>query len=249
MCGRSSLTKTEKQLEERFGATFYSEDLELYNPLPNYNVAPSHHHPVITNMEQDHFQPFRWGLIPFWAKDMKVGYKMINARVETIFEKNSFKKAIETQRCIVPFDGFYEWKKEKDGSKTPYRIQVKDIVIFSVAGIWERWKSPEGKEIYSFTLITQEADDFMKSIHDRMPAILTPASEKLWIQNDLPARDLVQQLILPLTDHELVAYPVSSKVGNVRNNDASLIEPVILSSPTLKDKIPNKDINRHTLFD
>jgi putative SOS response-associated peptidase YedK len=249
MCGRSSLTKTEKQLEERFDATFYSEDLERYNPLPNYNVAPSHMHPVISNMDPDHFQAFRWGLIPFWAKDMKVGYKMINARVETIFEKNSFKKAIETQRCIVPFDGFYEWKKEADGSKTPYRIKVKDIDIFSIAGIWERWKSPEGKEIYSFTLITQDADEYMQSIHNRMPAILTPESEKLWLQNDVSVKDLVQQLVLPLQDYELEAYPVASKVGNVRNNDSSLIEPAAQKKVVKKKSNHGKDMNRHTLFD
>ena len=221
MCGRSSLTKTEKELEIRFNATFYSENLERYNPLPNFNVAPSHMHPVITNQDPTHFQPFRWGLIPFWAKDHKIGYKMINARKETVLEKTAFKKAIEKRRCIVPFDGFYEWKKV-DGGKQPYRITLKDGGLFSVAGIWEKWKDPKGEIVYSFSLLTQEPNKLMANIHDRMPAILLPDQEKIWLDNELPAKDVLQ-MIIPYPDDELVAYPVSKAVGNVRNNDASLL--------------------------
>ncbi len=221
MCGRSSLTKTEKELEMRFNATFYSENLERYNPLPNFNVAPSHMHPVITNQDPTHFQPFRWGLIPSWAKDHKIGYKMINARKETVLEKNAFKKAVEKRRCIVPFDGFYEWKKLKDG-KQPYRITLKDGGLFSVAAIWEKWKNPAGEIVYSFSLLTQEPNKLMANIHDRMPAILLPNQEKIWLDNELPAKDVLQ-MIIPYPDEELVAYPVSKAVGNVRNNDPSLL--------------------------
>ncbi len=224
MCGRSSLTKTEKELEMRFNATFYSENLEKYNPLPNFNVAPSHMHPVITNQDPTHFQPFRWGLIPFWAKDHKIGYKMINARKETVMEKTAFKKAIEKRRCIVPFDGFYEWKKV-DGGKQPYRITLKDGGLFSVAGIWEKWKDPKGEIIYSFSLLTQEPNQLMANIHDRMPAILLPDQEKIWLDNELPAKDVLQ-MIIPYPDDALVAYPVSKAVGNVRNNDASLLKKI-----------------------
>ena len=123
MCGRSSLTKTEKEIEERFNATFYSDELERYNPLPNYNAAPSHMMPVITNQDPDHIHLYRWGLIPFWAKDEKIGYKMINARVETLMEKSAFKNAAKHRRCLVPMDGFYEWKKEGK-TKTPYLIRL-----------------------------------------------------------------------------------------------------------------------------
>ena len=125
MCGRASLTKVEKDLEERFHATFYSEDLERYNPLPNYNVAPTQMHPVITNTDPDHLQFFKWGLIPFWAKDEKIGSRMINSRIETILEKPAFRNAVNKRRCLVPFDGFYEWKKTPTG-KIPYRIILKD---------------------------------------------------------------------------------------------------------------------------
>lgn len=224
MCGRSSLTKNEKELEARFQASFYSDDLLRYNPLPNYNVAPSHILPVITNTDKEHFKPLRWGLIPFWAKDMKIGYKMINARVETILEKKTFKNAVEKRRCIIPMDGFYEWKKNDDGSKTPYRIKLKDTEVFSVAGIWEQWKAPDQSTILSFSIITRAANAFMEPIHDRMPAILSPENERTWLMDDVPASDLIDQLLLPFPDEAMEAYPVSAAVGNVRNNDASLIE-------------------------
>src|SRR5688572_27561496 len=151
MCGRSSLTKTEKELEERFQADFYSEDLERYNPLPNFNVAPTQVHPVITLHDPKVIHLYRWGLIPFWAKDIKIGAKMINARIETISEKPAFKKAFEKRRCLVPFDGYYEWMKSSEG-KIPYRIKVTNTDIFAIAGLYEMWRSPDGKVINSFTI-------------------------------------------------------------------------------------------------
>ena len=221
MCGRSSLTKTEKELEARFQATFYSEDLERYNPIPNYNVAPTHMHPVIGNNDPTHFRPMRWGLIPFWAKDKKVGYKMINARIETIEDK-TFKNALEKRRCIVPFDGFYEWQTEGK-KKKPYRIIVEHGKLFAIAGLWEKWTSPEGEIVESFTLITQPANTMMSKIHDRMPAILLPGQEKLWIDPTLSAKEALQ-LIIPYPDESMQAYPVDARVGKVSENDAALIE-------------------------
>jgi len=248
MCGRSSLTKTEKELEERFKSSFYSDDLIRYNPLPNYNVAPSHYHPVITNTEPDKFRFFRWGLIPFWAKDQKIGYKMINARVETLMQKPAFKTPLIKRRCLVPFDGFYEWKKEKDGSKTPYRIVLKQTEIFSLAGLWEKWTNEEGEDIYSFTVITQAPNKFMSKIHNRMPAILHPKEERLWLEEGVPVEDLVK-LIKPYPDAMMDAYKVSTRVGNVRNNDASLIEPLPeIVDPDQNENTKGKDPNRHTLF-
>ena len=222
MCGRSSLNKTEKDLEERFNATFYSEDLERYNPLPNFNVAPSHVLPVISNADSTHFSPYRWGLIPFWAKDMKVGYKMINARIETVLEKTTFRKAVEKRRCLVPLDGFYEWQKTEKG-KQAYRIMVTDQEIFTIAGLWDKWTSPEGNEIHSFTLITQEANKKVGQIHDSMPAILSKEQEALWLADDISPQDLVE-MIKPYPDDLMKMYKVSSRVNNVRNNDPSLLD-------------------------
>jgi putative SOS response-associated peptidase YedK len=225
MCGRSSLTKTEKELEKRFQSSFYSEDLERYNPLPNFNVAPTHMHPVITNTDPNHLQFFRWGLIPFWAKDVKIGYKMINARKETLLEKRTFKNAVHKKRCIVPFDGFYEWKKVGN-QKIPFRIGIKGEEIFTIAGLWERWKSPAGEEIYSFTLITQEPNEYMAQIHNRMPAILDREQEKYWLDNDIPVEDLLAS-ITPPPNEKMKAYTVDRRVGNVRNNDGDLLKEVI----------------------
>ena len=224
MCGRSSLTKTEKELEARFKATFYSEDLEKYNPLPNYNVAPTHVMPVIKNKDKDHFAPMRWGLIPFWAKDHKVGYKMINARVETLHEKAAFKQALQKRRCLVPMDGYFEWKKVGK-EKIPHRIVLRDQEIFAAAGLWEKWKSPMGDELESFTVITQDASASICHIHDRMPAILTPESESVWLDLELSTDDALS-VIRPYEDEEIRAYPVSKRVGKVTENDAFLIEEI-----------------------
>jgi len=223
MCGRASLTKVEKELEERFHATFYREDIERYNPLPNFNVAPTHYHPVITNEDPDHFHPFRWGLVPFWAKDEKIGYKMINARVETLNEKPSFRQALQRRRCLVPFDGFYEWKKT-DGTKQPFFIHRKDSGLFAMAGLWEKWKDPgSGTPLFTFTLITLDASPLIGKLHDRMPAMLLPEEEELWLDREMPPEEALK-LIRPYPDELLEIYPVSTSVNNVRNNDPSLLE-------------------------
>ena len=224
MCGRSSLTKSEKELEVRFKATFYSEDLEKYNPLPNYNVAPTQILPILTNEDKDHFRPLRWGLIPYWAKDIKIGYKMINARIETVADKAAFKYALSKRRCLVPMDGFYEWKKNGK-QKTPYRIVLKDQDLFCCAGLWETWKAPDGTKIKSFTILTQTPSASIAHIHDRMPAILTQDQEMSWLDMDIPVQDALS-IITPYPEDMITAYIVSSRVGKVTENDAGLIAPV-----------------------
>ena len=232
MCGRSSLTKTEKELEERFNATFYSDELERYNPLPNFNVAPTHILPVLKNTDPEHFRPLRWGLIPFWAKDIRIGYKMINARIETVMEKAAFKHAMQKRRCIVPFDVFYEWKKRGKKEKHPYRIITTNTDIFSIAGLWEKWKSPGGEMIESFTLITQPPNKLLESIHDRMPAVLMPDEEKHWLDMDISPQDALE-LIKPYPEEFMRAYKVTKRVGKVSENDPGLIEEIKDSPPQM----------------
>jgi putative SOS response-associated peptidase YedK len=224
MCGRSSLTKTEKELEKRFKATFYSDDLERYNPLPNYNVAPTQMHPVITQDEPAVLHLYRWGLIPFWAKDMKIGSRLINARIESIDQKPSFRQAFSKRRCIVPFDGYYEWQKTPEG-KVPYRIQVKNTEIFTVAGLYEHWKSPDGKLVHTFTLITKEANPIIRHLHDRQPFVLLPEQEKLWLDHHIPSKDLIHELD-EVPGEYYTWYRVSKRVNKVTENDAGLIEAV-----------------------
>ena len=223
MCGRSSITKTEKELEESFGAEFYSEDLERYNPLPNYNVSPSHILPVILNSDPSHFNPVRWGFIPFWAKDVNISYKMINARIETAMVKSSFKKSFESSRCLVPADGFYEWKK--DGKKKQaYRILLKSEDLFSFAGLWSKWHSPSGDEILSFTIMTQSPNSLVEKIHDRMPVILRKEHEALWLDNSISPAEL-QKILEPYPSDEMKAYQVSDRVNKPINNDLDVIKP------------------------
>ncbi len=224
MCGRASLTKSQKELERRFQAEFYQEDIERYNPIPSYNIAPTHMHPVITNDAAKHFQIFKWGLIPFWAKEEKIGSKMINCRMETVLEKPAFKEAIKRRRCLVPFDGFFEWKKVST-SKIPYRICRKDQAIFAVAGIWEKWKNQKGATIFSFSILTQPPNATMKDIHDRMPAILLPEQEQLWLDTNIKASEAIEML-QPFPDELLNAYTVSSKVNKVSENHPDLLKEV-----------------------
>ncbi len=230
MCGRSSLTKTEKELEARFKATFYSDELERYNPIPNFNVAPTNMHPVIINKDLSHINIYRWGLIPSWAKDEKAGFNMINARVESLMEKSAFKNLVSKKRCIVPMDGFYEWKK-KGKEKQPYRIFTKDNEIFGVAGLYDEWKNPQGATIHSYTIITLEANEFMAPIHDRMPAILNIDAEKFWLDDTIPNQDLIALLVKYESD-KMDSYPISSKIGNVKEKGKELINPIQLTTQT-----------------
>ena len=237
MCGRSSLTKVEKEIEARFKATFYSDELARYNPLPNFNVAPTHMHPVITSDDTTHIHLYRWGLIPFWAKDVNIGSKLINARAETLQDKTAFRQSLATKRCIVPLDGFYEWKTNGK-QKTPYRIIAKDQDIFSVAGLWDSWQNTKGDTIHSFTIITIAPNTLMKEIHDRMPAMLLKENENLWLDNEIKPKDALQ-LLIPYPSDQMEAYPVSDKVNSVKANDKSLIERII----------PKPTMIQTTLFD
>ncbi|MBK9109343.1 MAG: SOS response-associated peptidase [Saprospiraceae bacterium] len=225
MCGRGSLTRIEAELEARFNATFYSEDLERYNPLPSFNIAPTHWHPVVPMSDIDHFHYFKWGLIPFWSKDEKIGSKMINARVESLEEKPSFRTLLKSKRCIVPMDGFYEWKKAPSGKKMPMRICRKDRDVFFMAGLFDQWKDPHGKIIPSFTILTIESNDFMKPLHDRMPVILLKGEEQLWLDETLQPLQL-KDFLKKYPDEWMDAYPVSDRVNNVRFNDPTLIEEI-----------------------
>ncbi len=224
MCGRASLTVNEKELEDRFGSKFYSEDIERYNPIPNYNLAPGQFFPIITNDDPEFFHVFKWGLIPFWAKDSKSGYKMINARAESLERKNAFKGAFYRRRCLVPLDGFYEWKKINK-TKQPYRIVRNDKSIFSVAGLWESWKGNDGQIINSFTMITVPANSLIKKIHDRMPAILFEDEERFWIDKNVSHTE-AKKLLKPFPSKLIYAYPVSTKINNVRNNSPDLIKEI-----------------------
>ncbi len=217
MCGRFQLSVTGKMISERYKVEVYDE---MYSP--SYNCAPYQYLPVITNENSNKLSFFRWGLIPNWSNDEKIGIKLINARGETIDKRPAFKNSFEQRRCIIPANGFYEWKKDK--FKTPYRFYLKNEMIFSMAGLWERWKSPEGKVIETFTIVTTESNELIKPVHNRMPVILNRETEKVWIsENDT---NILKELIKPFSASEMSGYRISDKINSVRNNGETLIKPI-----------------------
>lgn len=175
------------------GHDFY-EIFDIKNRLDflpqKINVAPGQVVPIIFNQGINVVQPMLWGLIPFWAKDRNIGKKMFNARAESVVEKVSFRKAYKTQRCIVPSNGFYEWKLE-NGKKVPYFFSLKDRPIFGFAGLYDVWEEPVGgKEIYSYTIVTTTPNEIVKPIHDRMPVILEKNEEQIWLDVTKNVSDL-----------------------------------------------------------
>ena len=216
MCGRFSIAKERDEIEDRFEIHI---DPAMFTK--NYNAAPSQILPIITNEEQEQASFHKWGLIPHWAKDETIGNKLINARGETIAEKPSFRDAAEKRRCLVITDGFYEWQRS-GGEKQPYRITLADESLFTFAGLWESWKAEDGREVRTFTIITTEPNELMKPIHNRMPVMLTPDNERVWI-SDESLEDVIH-LLQPYDEKEMNAYPVTKKVNSPKNNDRSVME-------------------------
>lgn len=189
---------------------------------PRYNVAPTQYLPVIRLDAECRRElvMLRWGLVPSWVKDPAIGARLINARAETIAEKPSFRAAFKTRRCLIPADGFYEWRRA-GGAKQPYRITMANGSPFAFAGLWERWTAGE-EALETVTIITTGANKLLAAIHDRMPVIIDPADQAAWLE----ARDTAIPLALlqPYPAERMSAYPVSARVNSPRNDDPSLIE-------------------------
>ena len=213
MCGRFQLSVKGKHISERFNVEVFDE---LYRP--SYNCAPSQKLPVIINQNPDELSYLQWGLIPFWAKDPKVGFRNINTRSETINEKPSFKNAFKMRRCLIPCNGFYEWKK--DTNKTPYRIFLKNDELFAMAGIWETWNDAAKREINTFSIITTSANTAIADIHNRMPVILKPEHEQSWLM-EKDAEKLLK-LLVPFNSTKMDYYPISKQVNSPGNNNPEI---------------------------
>ena len=198
MCGRITLSTDKDDLQSRWGFIDPSGVLDLIKP--RYNIAPSQNSPTLVVKEDRRvLVMMRWGLVPFWAKEASIGYKMINAKSETLTEKPSFRKPFKEKRCLVLADGFYEWEKTDKKNKVPYRFVLKNRQPFSFAGLWDVWKTPEGDTLLSFTIITTRANELMERIHDRMPVILNEKDEAKWLDpefkdtSSLPCYNLIHQ--------------------------------------------------------
>jgi len=220
MCGRYTLIVTLEELMVRY----MIGDTTIPFHRPKYNIAPSQQViTIINDGKQNRIGELKWGLIPPWAESQKIGYTMINARAETAASKPAFSSALRRKRCLIPADGFYEWKPAA-GGKQPMRIVLKSRSIFSMAGLYETWQSPDGSKIHSCTILTTEPNRLMSSIHDRMPVILRPQDEARWLDRTLQDPMDLRQLLVPYDSNELEAYSVSPDVGSVKNDGPSLIE-------------------------
>ncbi len=245
MCGRFTLSASAEAI-----ARLFEVDAAPAESLgPRYNIAPTQ--PVLAvraralatstvTVDGDEDAPpgddeavarelaiLRWGLIPSWAKDIGIGSRMINARSETAADKPAFRAAFKRRRCLVPADGFYEWRK-MNGGKQPYHIHMADGGLFGIAGLWEQWESPEGEVIQSCTLLTTEANARVQPLHDRMPVILPPEDWPLWLDPEVEHAEILQPLLGPFDPEAMDAHPVSTYVNSPRNEGADCIEPVDL---------------------
>jgi putative SOS response-associated peptidase YedK len=167
----------------------------------------------------------RWGLVPFWAKDIKVGFSNINAKAEGIEGKPAFREAFQRRRCLAPVDNFYEWAKTATG-KQPYAIALADRGLLALAGLWETWHSPAGEWVRSFAIITTTPNEMCAELHNRMPVILNPNKWPVWLGEEPVDPHQLKELLAPYPSEEMMCWPVSARVGNVKNNDPSLIEPI-----------------------
>jgi putative SOS response-associated peptidase YedK len=199
-----------------------------------YNIAPTQPILAVGNEKPDQYDFFYWGLIPSWAKDPTIGNKMINARAETLASSNAFKNAYKRRRCLIPADGFYEWKLNADGkTKQPMYVRLKDGKPFALAGLWESWQDDKGNEMRSATIVTTTPNKLMAQMHNRMPVMIAPKDFERWLaKGDTPPEEL-DDLLVPYPDGEMEAYPVSKNVNSPRNDGADLIKRVESEATTL----------------
>lgn len=220
MCGRYTMHHSPQQLAMRFGIT----DART-TPTERYNIAPAQTVPVIVEGDGARFlDAMQWGLIPAWAKEPGIAKKMINARAETLPEKPAFKGALSRRRCLIPADGFYEWKREGE-ARQPMHIRRKDGDLFAFAGLWEEWQQPDGTPLRTCTIITTGPNALMESIHDRMPAILLPEEEETWLHVTPGKFEDALSLLHPYPADWMEAYPVAKRV-----NIPTIEDPALLNS-------------------
>ncbi|HLZ57997.1 MAG TPA: SOS response-associated peptidase [Ktedonosporobacter sp.] len=233
MCGRFTLTVDINSIARAFNVAPSLQTVPRYNIAPTQDVvavmsdggasSPTGNSIASTTSGAAHLELLRWGLIPSWAKEESVGSRMINARAETLAEKPSFKRLLRSRRCLILADGFYEWKQEELGGKTPMYITLKDHEPFAFAGLWDAWKNPEGEVIRTCTIITTQPNDLVSSIHNRMPAILSADAREEWLDPGLQDEHILLPLLGSYPADAMSARPVSRLVNNPKYDSAELI--------------------------
>ncbi|MBF6604083.1 MAG: SOS response-associated peptidase [Chloroflexi bacterium] len=222
MCGRFTQQRSDAELAELFDAEPLSDD-----PGGHYNVAPTDAASVVVEKgERRAVARYRWGLIPHWATDPSIGSRLINARAETLASSNAFRDSLAHRRCIVPTDGFYEWRRA-DGTRQPFLIAAADGSPLALAGLWSGWRDPATDEIRrTFTIVTTAANEFMAPIHDRMPIVLPRHAWATWLDPGMEDLGEVQAILAAATEADLSAHPVAPLVNNVRNDGPALVVPL-----------------------
>lgn len=221
MCGRFTLTSSGQRLRDRFGLSAAPDA-----PAPRYNIAPTQPVLVIPNRTQRLLRPARWGLVPHWAKDLSAGNRMINARAETLAARPAFRDALERRRCLIPADGFYEWKRDGARQRAPFYIHGRDGEPLAFAGLWDLWRPPQGDAVASCTIITTAPNALLAELHDRMPVILAPQAYDAWLNPKPSHADALLRWLVPCPPEWLAAYPVSSLVNSPANDDPACITPL-----------------------
>jgi putative SOS response-associated peptidase YedK len=215
MCGRYRLSRRKQLIQEYFDTT---DELDWE---PRYNIAPSQSAGII---RQDRAKPerrfslARWGLIPYWAKDASIGYKLINARSETVGSKPAFREAFESRRCLIPADGFYEWKRTEK-AKQPFHFGLQGDSLFAFAGLWDRWKDASGQAVESCSILTTTPNALLADVHDRMPVILRPEAYDLWLDPGFRRAETLKEMLNPFDATLMKRHPVSTRVNFVKNDD------------------------------
>jgi putative SOS response-associated peptidase YedK len=222
MCGRFARRSTQEVLADWFGVEM--EDMPWF--APSYNVAPQTTQPVVRlnrGSGKREFALMQWGLVPYWAKDPKIGYSTINARAEEVATKPLYREALKKRRCLIPADAFYEWQKLGGKSKRPFAFGLKSGEPYAFAGLWEQWKPKEGEPLETFTILTTDPNELAEKVHDRMPVILEPRDYDRWMEPGEPER-LPVDLLRPLPAEKMKRWTVDERVGNVRNDDPELLK-------------------------
>lgn len=224
MCGRFARKSDPRKLAKDFRVA------EAPEAEPSYNIAPTHNILAVREGGEGREMTFlKWGLVPSWAKDASIGARLINARSETVEQKPSFRDAFKRRRCVIPADGFYEWKREGD-RKQPFFFRLRDDRPFGFAGLWDRWEGEGGQVINSCTILTTEANGVLRPVHDRMPVILHPDDYELWLGAEARELGLVKEMLRPYPAEEMVGYPVGTGVNSPSNQGAGLLERAAVNS-------------------
>ncbi len=223
MCGRFSLAANLTTIAQRFGVPIPTAESAAWTP--HYNIAPTKTVIVVGDDGTRYLTEMRWGLVPSWATDPAIGNRMINARAETVATKPAFRSALRKHRCLVVADGFYEWQKQ-GRSKQPYHITLKSGEPFGFAGLWDTWTAPDGEAIRTCTIITTDANDLLKPIHDRMPVILAREAEDIWLDPTIQDPVRLLPLLKPYPAEEMECYPVNPLVNNPAHDGPECLIPL-----------------------